>query len=293
MDSPSSPESGPPAGPRATPLSRIQALISLLGDEDQKIVGVAWRELENIGAAALPFLREAWRESTDERVKVQSQRFLVEWDRREVFREWVRFCRGARPDLEEGGFLIARSEEPHCSVEKYVGRLDEYASVMKHRLAVVTSVDDAVRKVSRFLFDELGYRGNRDDYYHADNSYLHRVFDLKTGLPISLATVFLLVSRRLELPVEGVSMPRHFLLRYRGSSGELFIDAFHGGRILNLKECTRFMAMMGLQIKEEHLQPASDREILARMLTNLFRVYWNEGDKRRSNRVAAMLKLLG
>ncbi len=252
MDSPSPSESTPPGEARAIPLSRIQALISLLGDEDQKILAVAWRELENIGSPALPFLREASRESGDERVKVQSQRFLVEWDRREVFREWVRFCRESRPDLEKGGFLIARSEEPHCKVERYVGHLDDYA----------------------------------------DNSYLHRMLDLKMGLPISLATLFLLVSRRLELPVVGLSMPRHFLLKYRGSAGELFIDAFHGGRILSLRECTRFMAMVGVQLKEEHLQPVSDKEILVRMLNNLFRVYWKEGDKRRSNRVAAMLKLL-
>ncbi len=292
MDSPSSWESTPPGEARAVPLSRIQALISLLGDEDQKIVDVAWRELENIGSAALPFLREASRESRDERVKVQSQRFLVEWDRREVFREWVRFCRESRPDLEKGGFLIARSEEPHCKVETYVGHLDDYADVMRRRLATTTSVDDAVKKVGRFLFEELGYRGNSNDYYHADNSYLHRMFDLKMGLPISLATLFLLVSRRLELPVVGLSMPRHFLLKYRGSVGELFIDAFHGGRILNLRECTRFMAMVGVQLKDEHLQPVSDKEILVRMLNNLFRVYWNGGDKRRSSRVAAMLKLL-
>lgn len=292
MDSPSSWESSRTGKAKATPLSRIQALVSLLGDEDEKILAVAWRELENIGSPALPFLREASRDSGDERVRVQSQRFLVEWDRREVFREWVRFCRGSEPDLEEGGFLIARSEEPYCDVPRYAGCLDEYADVLRRRLAMVTSVDQAVKRIGRFLFDELGFRGNSSDYYRADNSYLHRVLDLKTGIPISLATLFLLVSRRLSIPVEGLSTPRHFLLRYRGAGGELFIDAFHGGRVLNLRECTRFLAMMGVQLKEEHLRPVSDKDILVRMLNNLFRVYWNEGDRRRSNRVAAMLKLL-
>jgi regulator of sirC expression with transglutaminase-like and TPR domain len=264
---------------------------------------VAWDHLERIGEPALPFLEDATRASADVRVRVQSERFLKEWSRREVLHRWVEFCRAGRFDLEDGAFLIAASEYPDLDVALYRKALDNFAGVLRGRLATARTTDEAVKKISSFLFAEVGFQGNVAEYYDPENSYLHRVMDRKKGIPISLATVFLCVARRVSVRVEGVGMPQHFLLKYRSSifsprspqgdaAGEVFIDVFHSGRLLTARNCARFLAEAQIPFRDDYLRAVPDREILSRMLGNLLRIYMEAEDQRRHDRVAAMLKLL-
>ncbi len=274
------------------PQSRIDALVRLLGDENPKICSVAWDNLERIGEPALPQLERAAQGAGDARVRVQSGRFLREWSRREVFRRWVEFCRSVDVDLEEGAFLIAETEYPDCDMSRYRKILDGYAQVLGGRLATARSADEAVRKISTLLFHEVGFKGSSREYYSPENSYLNRVMDLKRGIPISLAVVYLLVARRVAVPVVGVGMPQHFLLKYRGASHEVFIDAFQSGRLLSVRDCERFLSEAKGSFQEDHLRVVGDREILARMLGNLLKIYHAAKDQRRCGRIAAMLKLL-
>jgi regulator of sirC expression with transglutaminase-like and TPR domain len=275
------------------PRSRIDALVRLLGDDDPKICAVAWDNLEKIGAPALPLLEEAVRVSDDSRVRVQSGRFLKEWSRREIFRRWVHFCRQGKFDLEEGALLVAQSEYPDLDVLRYKRMLDGFAGALRRRLATARTTDEAVRTVSGLLFGEVGFQGNAADYYNPENSYLNRVLDLRKGIPISLATVYMLVARRAMVPIEGVNMPQHFLLKYRSSASDVFVDVFHGGKLLTVRDCARFLSEARIPFQEELLRSVPDQEVLTRMLGNLLRIYLNADDKRRYDRIAAMLKLLG
>jgi regulator of sirC expression with transglutaminase-like and TPR domain len=122
---------------------------------------------------------------------------------------------------------------------------------------------------------------------------LHRVLDLKRGIPISLASIFILVARRLTVAIEGVNMPQCFLLKFRASRGEeQFVDAFRGGRFLTLRDCHERLAEASIPLQDEYLRAVSDREILLRMLGNLLRIYNSVEDQRRRDRVVAMMKLL-
>ena len=275
------------------PQSRIDALVRLLGDDDPKILSVAWDHLERIGEPVLAVLEKARQEAPDVRVRVQSGRFLKEWSRREVLRSWVDFCRRREVELEEGSLLIARSEYPDVDVDAYRRVLDGYAQVLRQRLERARTTEEAVKKIAHLLFNEVGLKGNAVEYYNPDNSYLNRVLDLKRGIPISLGVVFLLTARRLSVPVEGVNMPRHFLLKCRAPSHEVFVDCFHGGRLLDAHDCARLLADAQIAFLPDHLRAVSDREILSRMLGNLLRIYHSVEDQRRAGRVAAMLKLVG
>jgi len=274
------------------PLSRIDALVRLLGDDDPKIASVAWENLEKIGEDALPQIRSAAEESSDLRVRAQCGRFLTEWSRREVFRQWVEFCKGTEVDLEEGAFLIARSEYPAHDTAQCRRTLDGYAQVLRGRLATARTTDEAVRRACALLFHELGYRGNAKDYYNPENSYLNRVLETRRGIPISLAAVFLLTARRAQIPVFGVGLPLHFLLKYRGQSHDVFVDVFHSGALLTARDCARMLSEAEVRFREEYLHPVNDREILKRMLGNLLQIYSKSEDARRADRIAAMLKLL-
>jgi regulator of sirC expression with transglutaminase-like and TPR domain len=291
MGDASAPGSRP--GANDVSMSRIEALVKLLGDENPEICTVAWTNLERIGDPVLPSVQRAVCDSADSRVRAQCERFLTEWRRRDALQEWVDFCKAGRPQLEEGVVLIARTEYPELDVHALTARLDEFASAARGRLDGVRTVDDAVQVVSSFLFQELGFRGNAEDYYHPDNSYLNRVLESRQGIPISLSALYLLVARRLSLPVFGVGLPRHFVLKYRSGRNEVFVDPFNGGRRLTARECMCFLSQALIPVIDDYLRAVTDAEILTRMLGNLLRIYLAANDQRRYDRIASMLKLLG
>lgn len=273
--------------------TRNEALIHLLGDDDSGIRIKAWRHLEKLGAEAIASIESAAGGAEDPAVRKQAGRFLREHKRREVFKEWLQFCREPGTDLEEGALLVARSEYPDLDTAACSAALDGYASSLEGGLG--DGRQGEVEALVELLAGELGFRGNGEEYYDADNSYLNRVLESRQGIPLSLSVVYLLVARRCGIALSGVAMPRHFLLKFQASGpggGGKFLDPFNGGRLLDVKECVAIIESSGEQFREEYLEAADDRTILSRMLGNLLNVYHSSSDSRRMNRVAAMLKLL-
>lgn len=271
---------------------RVDALVRLLADDDPEICSVAWQHLEQMGAAVLPYVRQSVQDAPDARVRVQCQRFLTEWRRREALRRWATFAKGGPLQLEEGVFLLATTEYPHVDMSPCRRKLDDFASTLRGRIATVKSTDEAVARIADFLFGEVGFRGNAEDYYSPENSYLNRVLDRRLGIPISLSVLFLLVARRLSVPMYGVGLPRHFVLKFRGRSGEIFVDPFHGGRFLSTRECLQFLSKAQIPYLTDCLRAVTDAEIVTRMLGNLLRIYLNAGDQRRYDRISLMLKVM-
>ena len=176
-----------------------------------------------------------------------------------------------RAHLDEAALLIAAHARIGLDVDHYRRRLDELAG----------RCDDAVlAEVSHQLFGVEGLRGNDEDYYDPRNSYLDEVLDRRLGIPITLSVVFLEVARRLEIPVAGVSMPGHFLVRLLGEPPVL-LDPFEGGRLLSEAECeARFRAVQGAAVPFDpaFLEPVATVDIISRMLNNLRSVHLQRQD---------------
>ena len=129
--------------------------------------------------------------------------------------------------------------------------------------------------LSDYLFDELGFTGNREDYYDPRNSYLNDVLDRRLGIPISLSLVYIEVGKRAGASLVGIGMPMHFLVRHPDVN-DLFVDPFSGGILLSEKECAdRLAEFEGGRVRWDarYLEPVSNREFVARMVRNLKAVY--------------------
>src|SRR5262249_24345838 len=111
------------------------------------------------------------------------------------------------------------------------------------------------------------------NFYDPESIYLNCVLDNKLGNAISLCAVYLAVTRRLRLPVAGIGMPGHFLCRYQGTQGEIFIDAFRKGKFLNKADCVRMLANADQESHDGFLAPVSPRRILLRMCANLHHTF--------------------
>ncbi|HZM37147.1 MAG TPA: tetratricopeptide repeat protein [Burkholderiales bacterium] len=190
----------------------------------------------------------------------------------------------ARIDLARACLMIAQDAYPALDLERYLGDIERMASRLRARMQQQHGAEERVVALNQFLFGELGFRGNTEEYYDPRNSYLNEVMDRKTGIPITLAVLYMEVGRRVGLPLQGVSFPGHFLVRLRLRGGVLVLDPFSGGAPQSeaeLRERLQRVIPEGVAENvpvaelplDQFLGPATNRQILARILRNLKGVY--------------------
>ena len=275
------------------PESQIRALIRLLPDEDEKIVQTISGRLIDIGPTAVPLLQEAEIEQPEMAERIAS--VLEEIRGGKLEDELI--AQAALPedriDLEHCAFLIARYAYPSLDVPGYVRLLDEMAQEVRDRIGPRASGEETVKTLNRYLFAEQGFKGNTKNYYEVENTYLNRVIDRRTGIPISLSIVYLLIGKRLHLPVHGIGMPGHFLVKYESDRYKIFVDCFNGGALLTEKNCQRFLTEAGYGFDERYLQHSAVRAILSRMLKNLLAIYAKLDDSLRQTRLTKFMEILG
>lgn len=177
-------------------------------------------------------------------------------------------------DLARAALLIAATEYPGLSIERELFRIDEIAEGIAPRMDDDTPLYQ-LNALSEYLFDELKFAGNHTNYHDPRNSFLNDVIERRVGIPITLSLLYIEVGKRLGVPLLGIGMPGHFIVRHRDES-DVFVDPFHGGILLSEDECAERVKQVtqgSLTWDRSYLQPVRSREFIARMLRNLKVVY--------------------
>lgn len=187
-------------------------------------------------------------------------------------------------NLAEAALLIAAEEYPRLDVELYLDKLDVFGDAAREHADGASTPLDAIAAVNVTLFELLEFRGNRASYYDPRNSFLNEVIDRRTGIPITLTVLYIEVARRIGFPVRGVGMPGHFIAKHESASGDIFIDPFNDGHILETLACSELVSETTggtLDLEPEHLIAVGNKQILTRMLSNLLGIY-GATDQRRA-----------
>ena len=185
-------------------------------------------------------------------------------------------------DLGRAALAIARSEYPQLDAAAYLARIDAMASeVGEHLNSEEGGPHRSIAALNYVLFQRVGFRGNREDYFDAKNSFLNEVIERRRGIPITLSVLYMEVARRIDLPLLGVGFPGHFLVKYLDDDQEIVIDPFEGGDIKTRDSLERLL--FGLYGKSVALIPdllaaVTKRQILRRMLNNLKFIYIKRRD---------------
>ena len=177
-------------------------------------------------------------------------------------------------DLARAALLIAATEYPTLNIERELFRIDALAE------GVACRMDDdnplyQLNTLSEYLFDDLKFAGNHTNYHDPRNSFLNDVIERRLGIPITLSLLYIEVGKRLGIPLLGIGMPAHFIVRHRDDPA-VFVDPFHGGILLSEDECAQRMKQVtqgALAWETQFLEPVSSRAFIARMLRNLKVIY--------------------
>ena len=179
-------------------------------------------------------------------------------------------------NLDVAALQLARVEFPGLEIAPFVAVLDSYAVELSERLGEAPNGPQYVAAANRYIFEELGFRGNQTDYYNPHNSCLNQVLVSRLGIPITLSIVYLEIGRRLAKPVHGIGLPGHFLVEYNDGEFSTYLDPFDSGKLLPAAECYELARRItGVDVSEDPsiLAPVGKRHILLRMLNNLRGIY--------------------
>lgn len=262
-------------------VNEIRALVTLLGDDDFSINELARKKLLQHGDSAKQILQQVAFSDSEGRVRIEAQSLLEEFRLDDLAKKFKKVNSTSNFNLEHACFILAQIEYPDVKPSHYSAKIDQLAIKADKRLLGVNDEKTRVKLVNHFLFREEGFRGNVKSYYDPKNSYINKVLDRHLGIPISLSAIYLFLAERLHLPVTGVGMPGHFLLKYNNDSEQFFIDAFNQGQILSRKDCEIFLHRMGFPFFDFYLSPTEPRDILARMIRNLVLIYLQHNQKRK------------
>jgi regulator of sirC expression with transglutaminase-like and TPR domain len=172
--------------------------------------------------------------------------------------------------LDRAALELATFGTPDLEPEPFLDQLNEMASQLADRMRNFNDGRDFVETAQRYLFGELGFHGNQEDFFDPGNSFLNQVLERRTGIPITLSVMYMEIARRLAMPVFGIGLPRHFIIQFDDGNYSTYIDPY-GGRTLTVQEC---FALAGAKVADPILlRRASKKQIAMRMLQNLRGVY--------------------
>ena len=201
-------------------------------------------------------------------------------------REAVLECAARDGDIAEGALWLAADDCPGVEPERWLERLDELASELRSRCGLHGCGPSDAPLVGALLRDRLRLRGagGGDPRAH----YLHTVLARGAGVPIACSAIWIAVGARAEIPVEGVNLPGHFVVRH----GDILLDPFHEGRILTTTDCAQILSQQNRTLHQEHLQTAHPKLILIRMLANLLYIFQHEQNDSLHKMITQWIQLL-
>jgi regulator of sirC expression with transglutaminase-like and TPR domain len=270
-----------------------KALISLLADEDAKVYRTVRQTILSYGPASSVWMREHTL-SNDPVLRRRAGEIINHFARQDADTQFLAFClnQGEDFDLERGVLLLCRTQYPQINLEAYSALLDNHAGELRQRLDLNGLPECIIRVINDYLFRELKFTGDEQNFYDPENSYFNCVLDRRIGNPITLSLLYLLLARRLRLPMAGIGLPGHFLCRYQSSRTEMYIDPFKGGRVLVKADCVKMVMQLQHRFDDSFLAPFSARRILQRICAGLHQIYSQQKSMQQAERLQRYLVAL-
>jgi regulator of sirC expression with transglutaminase-like and TPR domain len=141
-----------------------------------------------------------------------------------------------------------------------------------------------IEKINNFLFKDMEFKANVQDYHNPLNSYLNIVLQHKFGIPITLSILYMRIAYSINFKLYPVNFPAHFLVKHilEDDNSEIIIDPFNGGRIMDdyaLKALLdQFYPHQNVPLTRAFIEKATAVQVMIRMLNNLKASYYEAQD---------------
>ncbi|TDQ76515.1 transglutaminase-like domain-containing protein [Sphingobacterium yanglingense] len=275
--------------------AELKALISLLDDPDVEIFNQVEQQLIIYGPEVVPQLEASWESSFDPLSQTRIENIIHKIQFEQVQNELQLWALKNNEDLLEGLLIVNRYQYPNLDENIVQYQLAELRRNAWFQLMYDMSPLEKVKLLNNIIFREFGLSGNTTNYHDPQNSFLHKVLETKKGNPISLACIYSIVAQKLDIPIYGINLPKHFVVAYIEEEHEsplFYINVFNRGQVMKHDDIYSFLKQLNLPPKEEYTLPCSNIAIIKRVLRNLTTAYDNLGNMQKREEIASLLQLL-
>ncbi|ERJ60754.1 transglutaminase-like domain-containing protein [Sphingobacterium paucimobilis] len=275
--------------------AELKALISLLDDPDVEIFNQVEQQLIIYGPEVVPQLEASWESSFDPLSQTRIENIIHKIQFEQVQNDLQLWALQNNEDLLEGLLIVNRYQYPNLDENIVQYQLAELRRNAWFQLMYDMSPLEKVKLLNNIIFREFGLSGNTTNYHDPQNSFLHKVLETKKGNPISLACIYSIVAQKLDIPIYGINLPKHFVVAYIEEEHEsplFYINVFNRGQVMKHDDIYSFLKQLNLPPKEEFTLPCSNVAIIKRVLRNLTTAYDNLGNMQKKEEISSLLNLL-
>jgi regulator of sirC expression with transglutaminase-like and TPR domain len=279
--------------------SEIKALLSLLDDPDPDIAAHVQAQISSLGEDLVPHLEEAWEASADP----EEQQHFADLVHRLQFeglqRRLATWRETGAEDLLEGMWLVNQYQFPTTDRATLHRLLDEYYYEAWVMMRSEMHPYDQVKTLNYVLFRQARFSANTQNFHSPSNSALSRVLESHRGNPLTLCVIYMLIARRLGMPVFGVNLPNLFILTWKPEQGsgsgyaQFYINAYNRGLLLTRADIETYVKQLSLPLSDIYFEPCSNLDIVRRAFRNLALSFEKSNEPQRAIEVNLLLDILG
>ncbi|QNL51326.1 hypothetical protein H8S90_07055 [Olivibacter sp. SDN3] len=278
----------------------IAYLIQLLDDPDDEVFRHVEEKLRMFGSPVISSLEAAWEKSFDPMLQERIENLIHKIQFETVLRELELWRMGGGFDLLQGLIIINKYQYPETDEQTIINQIDEIKRDAWLDMMYNMSAVERVRLLNNVFYNLHGFKGNTKHYHDPQNSYIGKVLETRKGNPILLASIYSIVAQRLDIPIYGVNLPRHFILAYTDEQVKeedhvilFYINAFNRGQIFGKHDVLSFLKQLNLPADKQFFFPCDNTAIISRVLRNLMASYSQSGAAEKVEEIQQLLAIFG
>jgi regulator of sirC expression with transglutaminase-like and TPR domain len=270
----------------------LKAMVSLLEDEDEAIVIEVENKIRSLGEGIIPYLEEAWEKSFNPDFQQRLEDLIHELQFESLKTKLAEWKNKNSDDLLEGMWLVALYQYPDLEFEKLRADLEQLYYEVWLEFKPEVHYLDKIKILNSVIFNKLKFTPNTKNFHSPGNSMINVVLESKKGNPIALCVIYMLIAQKLKMPIYGVNLPNLFILTYKEGETQFYINAFNRGLIFTRQDIDDYLNNLNLASNSIFYEPASNIEIVKRVLRNLNVSFEKLGEHDKVEEVQLLLNTL-
>lgn len=278
----------------------LESLISLLDDPDQEVFQHVEQKLITLGTTVIEQLESVWEQSFDALQQTRIENLIHKIQFQSVRRELEIWKLGGAADLLRGMIIVDKYQYPDLDEQQVINRIEAIKRDAWLDMIYDLSPAENVRLLNNVLYNVHGLSGNTGHYHDPQNSFISKVLETKKGNPLLLAAIYSIVAQRLDIPIYGVNLPKHFILAYTRHHLPIddredilfYINAFSRGHIFGRHDVIGFLKQLNLNLEDQFMVPCSNVDIIIRVLRNLSAAYTRLGQTDKKEEIEILLSVV-
>ncbi|MCB0538101.1 MAG: transglutaminase-like domain-containing protein [Chitinophagales bacterium] len=283
--------------------SEIQALISLLDDEDEEIIENVSNKLISYGKPILATLEEAWGcqdYSALHFEKIEKIIAKIHFD--DIYQQLNIWLKDDFATLIDGALIIAQLFYHDLDKDKFNEELAKQKQKIWLELNNNYTALENINIFNQVFYNVLGYKGVKTKEFQYNHFCVNNVLDTRQGAPIALGILYISLAQQLDLPVYGVNLYKHFVLAYQknfvydftqeNSSETIFyMNPSNKGVSFFKKEILSYLASSKVEPKTVYFEPASPFAIIKELLRYLYYTHVAQNDESKVHQIKLLVQL--